>query len=194
MTKSDSYFEWMVANWAKASLPIGVLLLLLAPFLRQGLSREAFLVFLLLPVYMFHQFEEHADGQFKAFVDKNLGGGKSVLSNTDIFWINILAVWMADIAVLYLSVYAGIVWGLVAVYLMLFNALVHIVTSLVKRIYNPGLWTGIFLFLPVGGYAAYVLTRANSAGFLPHGLALLAAILVHAGIVLYARRKISLTN
>ena len=38
-----------------------------------------FLVFLQLPVHMFHQYEEHAHGRFRDFINQMIGGGKPIL-------------------------------------------------------------------------------------------------------------------
>ncbi|MEH0071063.1 HXXEE domain-containing protein [Pannonibacter sp. Pt2-lr] len=44
-------------------------------------------------------------------------------------------------------------WGLIAVYLLLINAALHVVQGLVLRLYNPGLVTAVALFIPLGVYA-----------------------------------------
>ena len=53
--------------------------------------------------------------------------------------------------------------GLGWVGLTLINAITHIVTSIRFRIYNPGLVTSIFLFLP---FTIWMLAREVSAGML----------------------------
>ena len=56
-------------------------------------------------------------------------------------------------------------WGVVAGYLVLVNGLVHLVAWVALRRYNPGLVTGVLLFLPLG--VAIVVTTPAGAGAPP---------------------------
>ncbi|HVO44636.1 MAG TPA: HXXEE domain-containing protein [Aggregatilineales bacterium] len=194
MKSQDSLYRWAIANWAKASLPMGGVLVLLSPLLARGIPMEAVLIFLLLPVYMFHQYEEHAQGQFRAFVNKHIGRGREVFDDQDIFWINMLGVWLINLVGLYLSVYVGLANGLVLAYLTVVNGLLHVAIAIVLRAYNPGLWTGLLLFLPLGGFTLVAITEATGAGLGQHVLALGTAILLHVAIILYARQKLFLAS
>jgi hypothetical protein len=136
---------------------------------------------------MLHQYEEHAQGKFKDFINHMLGGGKEILGDQAIFWINILLVWVLDLCVLYIAYYVNLALGLIAAYLTVFNGLLHIVMAIALRRYNPGLWTSIVLFLPVGGYAIYAITRNTNASIGYQLIGLGAAILGHAVIILYIR-------
>jgi len=149
MPEKTRFYDWFIQNWAKAGLPLAIILFLISPFVYKGIGLVPFLVYLTLPFYMLHQFEEHAGGQFKAFVNKNVGRGREVLSDRAIFRVNVLFVWLGTLVVLYLCVYASIIWGLLSGYLVAFNGIVHIVTSIRMRRYNPGLWTSVFVFLPL---------------------------------------------
>ena len=191
MQKDLNLYTWAINNWAIASLPIGILLLLLGPFIFKGVGFEAFLVFLLLPVYMFHQYEEHAHGEFKIFVNNFVGKGKEVLSDKTIFWINILAVWLVSLVGLYLSVYVSLAFGLAMGYLTVFNGFTHVVIGIVRRSYNPGLWTSLILFLPFGSFTLYAITRASQAGIIQHAVGLGFAILIHAILIVYIRKQLS---
>jgi hypothetical protein len=144
----SSFYDWAVRNWAKASLPIGIMLLLVSPFIYRGVGNEAFLVYLILPV-MIHQYEEHAEGGFKSFVNRMTCEGVEVLGDRAIFWINILAVWFLGLAVLYLTAYVNPMIALLAGYLTAINGLLHAVRGAVLRRYNPGFWTSSFYFCPL---------------------------------------------
>jgi hypothetical protein len=191
LNSDSSYYDWAVRNWAKASLPVGILLLLLSPFVCRGVGTEAFLVYLLLPVYMIHQYEEHSKGEFKSFVNRMTGEGAEVLGDRAIFWINMLAVWFLGLAALYLTVYINPMFAFLAGYLTAINGLAHVVMGAVLRRYNPGFWTSLFLFLPLGVYTIYTTSVENGAGFAQHGLAVLVTILVHGAIVITVRRRVS---
>jgi hypothetical protein len=190
MPEKTRFYDWFIRNWAKASLPLAIVLFIISPFIYLGIDLAAFLVFLTLPFYMLHQYEEHADGQFKAFVTKNVGRGREVLSDRAIFLVNVLFVWLVTLVILYLCVYVNIVWGLLSGYLMVFNGIVHIVTSIRMRRYNPGLWTSVFIFLPLGVYLIYLINKESGAGWLYNIIFLAVTILLHAMILLNARRQV----
>ena len=189
MAEKVRFYDWLIANWAKASLPLAIILFLISPFVYQGIGLGAFLVYLTLPVYMLHQFEEHAGGQFKAFVNKTVGRGQEVLGDRAIFGVNVLFVWLGTLVVLYLCVYVSIIWGLFAGYLMAVNGLGHIITSIRMRRYNPGLWSSVFLFLPLGIYIIYLITTYYGAGWLWNLIFLVVVILLHAMILVNARQQ-----
>jgi hypothetical protein len=184
-----TFYEWAIGNWARASLPGAILLLLLSPFVHSGVGKEAFLVFLLLPVYMIHQYEEHAKGQFKLFVARSVGRGTEVLGDKAIFWINILAVWLLGLVVLYLTEYVNGVFALVAGYLTAVNGLLHVIVGVVLRGYNPGFWTSLMLFLPLGIYTLWVCTLLDGAGLAQHVFAAIVAVAVHAVIMVNVRLR-----
>ena len=189
MAEELRFYDWFIQNWARASLPLAITLLLISPFIYMAIGMAALLVYLTLPFYMLHQFEEHSSGQFKAFVTKTAGRGREVLSDKTIFRVNVIFVWLSLLIVLYLCVYVNIVWGLFAGYLMVFNGLVHIVSGIRLRKYNPGLWSSIFLFLPFGGYIIYLITAQYGAGWLYNIIFLIVVILLHAMIFINAGRR-----
>ena len=189
MSEKVRFSDWFIGNWAKASLPLAIILFLISPFVYRGIGLAATLVFLTLPFYMLHQYEEHAGGQFKAFVNKTVGRGHEVLSDRAIFRVNVLFVWLGTLVVLYLCVYVSIVWGLFAGYLLAFNGIVHIITSIRMRRYNPGLWTSLFVFVPLGIYIIYVINKESGAGWLYNVLFLVVTILLHSMILINVRRQ-----
>jgi hypothetical protein len=185
------FYDWFIDNWAKASLPLAIVLFIISPFVYKSIGLAAFLVFLTLPFYMLHQFEEHAGGQFKAFVNKTIGKGREILTDKAIFRVNVLWVWLGTLVVLYLCVYVSMVWGLLSGYLVAINGIVHIVTSIRMRRYNPGLWTSVFVFLPLGIAIIYIVSRVSGAGLLYNGIFLVVTILLHAMLMLSMRRQTS---
>ncbi len=49
--------------------------------------------FILLPVYMFHQYEENDNDRFRQFFNQTIGQGKDVLSPWVVFLTNVPGVW-----------------------------------------------------------------------------------------------------
>jgi hypothetical protein len=84
-----------------------------------------------------------------------------------------------------LAAHVGIGWGLIGVYAMVINAIVHIADGIAKRAWNPGLVTAIVLFLPVGLGGLWAISATGEATVLQHVVGIVVALLIHAGIVAY---------
>jgi hypothetical protein len=180
--KRESYFAWLVRDqhWARVALPMAVVLLLLSPLLPAALGVAAFFVFLQLPVYMLHQYEEHGHGAFKAFINAMRPADAPPVSDRTIFWINILGVWVVDLVALYVARFGKGAWGLVAPYMAVVNGLLHIGMAVRQRRSNPGLWTSLLLMIPFGLYSIVRIGRVSGASKRHHGVGLAGAVLLHA--------------
>jgi len=64
-----------------------------------------------------------------------------------------------------LAATAGVGFGLVAVYLVILNGLIHAVQEVISRGYNPGLGTAIILFLPLGAYGISAINQVGGGTF-----------------------------
>jgi len=137
------------------------------------------LVYLQLPIYMIHQYEEHAQGKFKEVANQLLAGGQPKIGDQPIFWVNILGVWGLYLLIMNLAGFLSIAFGLLSAYTTLVNGILHILIGLVKRGYNPGLLTSILLFLPLAGYAIYVISQSAETTAIYHLLGIGTAVLVH---------------
>ena len=180
----------LLAYWVYGGALAGVLLLLMAPMLIGAWPRALALTFLLLPVYMLHQYEEHDDDRFRRFVNTNVFGGIEALSPAAVFVINVPGVWGVIAVSLYLARYVEIGFTLTAVYLVLVNGIVHIVGALVfGGRYNPGLITAVVLFLPFSVYSLWQVQLAGGGAVAYHAIGLLSAIAIHAAIIVYANAK-----
>ncbi len=113
-----------------------------------------------------------------------------MLDDNAIFWINILGVWCLSLLGLYLSVYVSLMYGLAVAYLTVLNGVSHILMAIAKRRFNPGFWTSLLLFLPVGGYALYALSVAENDRIHPSCLRLGVALVVHGAILFYVRGRL----
>ena len=145
------------------------------------------MVFLQLPLYMLHQFEEHDDDRFRRFFNRTIGGGREVLSPLAVFVINVPGVWGLIVVSFYLSANVASGYGLIAVYLTLVNAAVHIAHGVMFRAYNPGLATAIVLFLPASIIGLRELQGTGQIGWFHHFVGLLIAIGIHVAIVAYVK-------
>jgi len=185
--------DWLIGkwNWPGAAAFCGCVLLLLAPIVWAVGDESIFWIFLQLPIYMIHQLEEHAGDRFRTFINTTLGGGVEVLSRPATFVINSVGVWGLDLISLYLAVFVGPGWGLMAMYLPLVNAVGHIGQAIAMRCYNPGLITAVFTFLPLAGWGLFVVSKASNATWLMQAGGLGVALMVHIAIVVHVKRQLS---
>jgi len=180
----------IVTEWVYGGMLAGVMLLCLMPLVTIGWNAALVVTFLQLPVYMLHQYEEHDDDRFRLFINRILGQGSEVLTPGAVFVINVPGVWGVIVFALYLAWFINPGFGLIAVYLTLVNAVVHVVAAGVLRLYNPGLVTAILLFLPLSVYSLFVFQQSSSGGIGFQALGIAIAVLIHAAIVGYAKTRI----
>lgn len=181
--------DWFATNWMNAGTIAGLFLLAIVPVVAADMSPALLAVYLQLPVYMLHQLEEHTGDRFRRYVNETMAGGTEALTTRAVLVINIGGVWGVDLAALYLARFVSLGLGLIAVYLTLINALVHIVGAVVQRRYNPGLATAVVLFLPVGLWALVIVSDAPGVGGIDHLVGVLSAILVHVAIAVHVKRR-----
>ena len=172
----DRFFQ----NWAYAAPPFALLVVGLYPFIGPTIELS---VFLSLPIYMVHQFEEHDNNRFAVYLNEMMGKDRRGLGPRDIWIINVVFVWFFLLAVFYLSS-SNPAWGVLAAYLLAINGFVHIVWAIKFRTYNPGLWTAVFLFVPCSIW----IFRMVPAPVAIQAVAALVVIVLHAAIIVLARR------
>jgi hypothetical protein len=185
--------NWLVVKWQwpYATLFAAGFLAAIAPLVFHFAGLPLGLIYLQLPIYMLHQYEEHRHDRFRLWVNDMIGGGRDVLTPIATFWINSLLVWALDLVALYLACFVDLSLGLIAIYLPMLNAFGHIVPAIIRKQYNPGLITSVMLFLPVGLVSAVIVSRAADASLQDHLLALGVAIAVHATIIVHVRRRLA---
>ena len=180
----------IVAYWVYGGALAAVLLLLLLPTISMGWSTLTLVTFLHLPVYMLHQLEEHDQDRFRTFFNQTIGQGYEALSSLAVFVTNVPGVWLLIVVAIYASTSSHPGWALLAVYLVLVNAVVHLVHALLFKRYNPGLATAIILFLPLGGIALWLTAATQTARPLHHAASALLAVVIHAAILMHVRRRL----
>ena len=183
--------SWFIDNynWARMSLPFAVITLCSLPIFLTANNLSLILLYTLLPVYMIHQYEEHAHGRFVEFFNSTIGKGRDLLTKVSAFWINVLEVWVLFLVSFYLAKYVSIGIALVPVYATVFNGFTHVIVSLVLRRYNPGLYTALLLFLPWGIFLLVYFNGITRSSLAWNGVGLLTGIVLHAIIVVYAFRR-----
>lgn len=176
----------LAGNWVYGGAMAAVLMIAVAPLLTAGLGDAGRLVYCALVVYMLHQYEEHDADRFRRFVNATVAKGRAGLSEADVFMVNIVGVWGGLAGVLWLTARADAGWAVIAGWLLLINAVIHIAQGIVMRRPNPGLWTAILLFVPLGTWILLA-TRMQATGA-EQALAVVLVVALHAAIVLRAAR------
>ena len=179
--------QWLNRHWVAAALCMAILMALLMPILAQRWPSAWLLTFAMLPAYMFHQVEEHTGDRFRVFVNQHVFHGLEALTPLAVLWINLPGVWGIGLFSIYAASFLSIGWGLSIVYLVLVNAVAHIVATILWRKYNPGLWTALILFVPVGTLALLQIARAPGVERIHHAAGITVAIGIHAAIVVCTR-------
>ncbi len=181
----------LVSFWVYGGALAAVLLLALAPALLAGRPLAQVAVFLHLPAYMLHQYEEHDHDRFRRFVNMHIGRGHEVLTPLAVFIINVPVVWGLLTLAFHAAATQHLGWALAATYLMLVNALVHIVHAVVLRRYNPGLATAVLVFVPLGGTTLWLIQHAGAGSLAHHAAGLAIAVALHAAILAHAMRRLA---
>lgn len=184
------FFAWLTRRWVALALCLGVLLLFLVPVLARHMEWNTFLLLVCLqtPIYMLHQVEEHTGDRFRSFVNRQIFGGVDALTPAAVLVANIPGVWGVTALSLYLAVCAAAGWGFLGLYLIAVNAFVHVAGLIVWRKYNPGLWTALFLFLPLS-VITFWKSVATQATWVQHVVGLATALAIHGALVVYTRRR-----
>jgi hypothetical protein len=180
-------FDRLVKYWVYGTLPAGFALLALTPLVCWYWPPLLVATFLVLPVYMLHQYEEHENDRFLRFLAAKVGKGWAVLTQLDSFLINVPVVWGLALGALYLAVRVDFGYGLMVFYLLLVNAFVHCVSAVVFRGYNPGLGTALVLFIPLGFYGVCAVNATGSGSVHFHLLGAGVAVGLHILLLLYAK-------
>jgi hypothetical protein len=143
-----------------------------------GSGAPVLLIYLWLPIYMLHQYEEHGQGTFLDFYRRMMPSIAPYLTERKLLVVNLGTVWLFFVASIYAARYSQWSLALYAPYLSLVNALMHVGQLIAWRSYNPGLWTALALFIPGAIYTIHAATAVGAA-LNDNLIALALAILVH---------------
>jgi len=151
-------------------------------FLYSAPTEPIFWALINIPLYLFHQTEEHYyPGGFKGFVNHivyELPKGQESLTDVKIFWINILLVWVA-FAIFGALAFVNIGFGLLIIIFSVMNCILHILQGVRFKRWNPGLIASSFQFV-ISIYAAYFISSHGVSNAMVWWVAgTLFSILVH---------------
>lgn len=191
---SPNVLEWLDCNWPFAGAVVAVVLGCLLPLLVGVWPTGLVLTYLLLLAYLIHQLEEHLGDRFRRFLNTYLGGGAEVLTPRATMLINVGEVWVLSLAVILLAGLVDVGFGLIVAYTTLLNALTHVVVAVVQRRYNPGLWTALVCFIPLGVWALLAIGHASGLGWAGHAIGVAVAVLGHAVILMVVLRRLRATH
>ena len=181
----------LISYWVYRGALAGVLLLALSPLFLAGWSPALAATFLHLPAYMIHQYEEHDQDRFRLFFNETVGQRFDMLTPWAVFITNVAGVWGVVGLSLYGAFYGGLGWALVAVNLVLVNALVHIVHAVIFRRCNPELVTAVVVFLLLGSFTLHLINQSGGGVVSGHVLGLVVAVAIHAAILLHVQCKLA---
>ncbi len=185
--------QYLYRNWAKMGMLLALYSLVFLFSFASSLTWPLFWIWLQFPIYVIHEFEEHAyPGGFKDFVNREIFHQKQndfPLNDADIFWINIPAVWILFPVVAILAQHIDPKIGLILPFFGLFNATTHILVFAVKRKYNPGLLASAFLNYPLGIYTLIVFYQNQMLDWEVSLYSIGFALIAHLMIVLFAALK-----
>lgn len=177
----------LVAHWPVAALLCPLVFATIAPVAIGIMPPEPFVTLAQLPIYMAHQVEEHANDRFRRFINGHFGA--EVLSAEAVAVINLPGVWGVILAAFLLGTFVHPGLALIAAWLSVVNALVHVIAAMLLRGYNPGLVSALVLLLPGGLVALAVVGAMPGVGMPHHALAVGIAVAIHAAIIAHVRKR-----
>ena len=181
--------NWLYKNWAKLSVLLVIAITLLVIYFIKLENTVLFLIWIQIPIYLLHQFEEHWRNGFKNYINKKVfqvQEGEYPLNDKNIFWINIPIIWIL------MPIFAGlssmnIMFGLWIPYFAVFNSLSHVVFSIRNREYNPGLIVSLILGIPLGIYALIIFYSYIAVTAINSIISIFFGILLHIIVFGYIR-------
>ncbi len=186
-------FNYLYQHWAFMSLPIAIFSTLILWCNASHIDPVVFWIWMLFPVYLLHQFEEHAyPGGFKDSINAQFFklDPKGPLTDAAVFWINIPDIWLLFPLIAALSQLVSPKIGVLLPYFTIFNGALHVILAIVKKAYNPGLFTSLCLNIPIGGYALYLAGKENLLDTATNFYGIGGTLLLHLSIILYVVYKI----
>jgi Protein of unknown function with HXXEE motif len=174
-------FNWLYDNWAKLSVFLAIIVTILIYVFVKPENIVLFLIWIQLPIYLLHQFEEHNWKGFKNYINRKVfkvKEGDFPLNDKIIFWVNIPIVWILIPIFASLSS-INLMFGLWIPYFAVFNSLTHVIVSIRNREYNPGLIVSIILGIPVGVYALIIFYSYIAVPAIISIISIFFAILLH---------------
>ncbi len=186
------HINWLYKNWAKICIILSIIVTIFIFSVIKTDNMVLFLIWIQIPIYLLHQFEEHAwPGGFRKYVNLkifNIKSGEYPLNDINVFWINIPVIWVLMPIFAALS-YVNLFFGLWIPYFAVLNSLTHVIAAIVKQEYNPGLFISLILGIPVGLYALWMFYALISVPIVVTAISILVAVLMHLFLIIFIRKR-----
>ncbi len=189
--KIDKLYDY----WAKAGFITALFLLIMLFFnSRAPIGSFEWLYWFSIPLYMFHQFEEYVyPGGFKEELNQILSKvqpNQEILTDKLVLIVNIGFVWILNLLLIILSE-ISVIFPIILMTILCFNGIVHVLSSIRFRKYNPGLVISIVGNIPLGLYVLLGLGITSTATVVELSLGIIIGIILHGllFIVLFRRAR-----
>lgn len=151
--------KWVKENWPNSTVFLAVYVTILLVVFVMRHNFPLFLIWIHLPIYFLHQFEEYIlPGGFLAFFNtKMLASSREdfPLDQNGSFMINVPIIFIGFLVSNILATEFNILsLGLWAAYFSFINAFSHVV-MFIKFGYNPGFVVSLFVNIPAAAYTIY---------------------------------------
>ena len=182
--------QWLYDNWMKATPFLALYSFILIWLYVREQNYALFLIWMQVPIYWFHEFEEYVcPGGFLDFFNrKPLGSklGDYPLTKAGSFWINIPLVYILLPLAGLVSHFYGIGWGLWTAYFSALNAFAHVIMFFLFGFkYNPGLVASAFVNIPFGIYMVWYFLSNNLVSVEVNIVSIMFGILAQASMMIY---------
>jgi len=157
-TKKHLVLSWLEQHWSISTPFLALYLTIVLVLFVLNKNFALFLIWIQIPVYCLHQFEEYIyPGGFIEYFNINVMGSNRKnwpLTRKNAFWINIPIIFIGFPISAILASQIDISIGIWIAYFSVVNALLHLGMFFRYR-YNPGLIASVLLNIPVGIYTVY---------------------------------------
>jgi hypothetical protein len=180
--------KWFIKNWPNSTPFLAVYLTVLLVLFVMERNFALFLIWLQLPIYFFHEFEEYIlPGGFLAFFNtKMLGSPKPEfpLDEVGSFWINVPIIFIAFPLSAILATQFGLIFGIWTAYFSVINSVAHVV-MFIKHRYNPGFIVSLLINIPIGIFTIWYFAAHHLISVSAHITGLLIGLAVQGAIMFY---------
>src|SRR6516165_6737102 len=83
------FSNWLVHNWSRAGLVLAAGLFILAPLVFKSGGLTVGIIYLWLPFYMLHQYEEHSTGNFLGWYKRRMPGIAPFITEPKLILVNV---------------------------------------------------------------------------------------------------------
>lgn len=180
--------SWLEENWPKSTIFLAVYSTMFIFLFVFEKDIALFLIWIQLPVYWLHQFEEYVfpGGFLETFNKQVLGSNEKEwpLTKEKSFWINIPIIYVAFPLSAILAGTINISIGIWLAYFSILNAISH-VGMFVKNRYNPGFFVSVFLNIPLGVFTVWYFYSHDVISVFGHITGILVAMAVQGGVMVW---------